>query len=95
MKETIQRVMDIIEGANVGMEQHRCLEEGIPPLIAFYASFGPVGVKIAHRFLKTLRRDIRALPEYSLQESSLRFLDQCSKFLLRNPEIQRPEIGKR
>jgi len=90
MKDTIRECMDIIEESSFGRQRYDCLEKAIPLLIAFYTSFGLAGVKIAHRFLKTLRRDIRALPEHSSQNSSLEFLNECSKFLLPKPDHQRP-----
>lgn len=93
MKDTIQDFIDNIEESAFGRHRHCCLKKALPPLIAFYASFGLAGVKIAHRFLETLRRDIRALPDYSMQNVSFKFLNECSKFLPRNPEI--PEERKR
>ncbi len=90
MKDAIQACMDIIEESAFGRQRYSCLEKAIPPLIAYYGSFGLPGVKIGHRFLETLREDIRGLPDHSSQKSSLEFLDQCSKFLLPKPDHQRP-----
>ncbi|MDA2935489.1 hypothetical protein MYX82_14305 [Acidobacteria bacterium AH-259-D05] len=82
---------EIVDEGFFLLEQLRLLKKAIPPLIAFYASFGHLGVRIAHRSLRSFRRDIRALTDGSFRKVSLEYLDEC--FLSSCPiprNLQRP-----